>query len=156
MLGKSRLCNDGVLNQNEYFNVGVLLLKRSEMYIPMSDIIDGIGTFFDEYTQIDYPEQDFLNFLYAGECNYLVEKYNTLVTWNLCNKKYNIEKNIYHYSRQCLGLNMKDVYDELFMEYFTKTPWYDLSFIKRLMNAVNQLEKDANLFLDWNGIIRQL
>lgn len=98
-------------------------------------------TFFSVYPNSDYPEQDMLNYYFNENCNLLNEKYNTLVEWQRYNGISSIENRIYHYSNKSIDIGIFDEYTNLFFLYFTKTPWCDDNFMRRIFSVYSVMYK---------------
>ena len=133
------LCRDGLADMNDYFNSGVLLINVARLRNETQTLIRGF-----EVT-MQNPDQDLLNYCFATESVKLPTTFNRFVR----NARWDGElpqKKIYHYSGSSygfgLGLNMNDPFNRLWLEYFSRTPWFDALSIGRLFDEF-QRRQDA-------------
>ena len=70
------ICNDGFVEQNNYFCSGILLINMDEYRKYASLCIDGIK-FLAEHPSYDCPDQDILNYYFSNKYKKLSVKYNT-------------------------------------------------------------------------------
>ena len=130
------LCRDGILNAEDYFNGGVLLMNLAALRASEETVTNGIR-FLSENPQYDqFPYQDVLNYCFATRTLKLPVKFNSLVkNW----RKINPEKNtaVWHYAgNKSFGLNMRDAFQRLWMHYFIRTPFFDEDSIGRLYSEM--------------------
>lgn len=126
----------GVVERDEYFNSGVLLLDVKKIR-GVRNLIDKVLNFILRYKP-NYPDQDALNFLFSHSA-VLPNKYNTFVNMAI-EKGWPMEKCIYHYANNALGLKMDNKFNRLYFSYFTKTPWCDEFFVGKLANEIEALK----------------
>ena len=131
IINNSKLCQNGIINKNRYFNAGLLVIDRQKFNLSRELWNEMMLTFFSVYSNSDYPEQDMLNYYFNENCKLLDEKYNTIVEWQRYNKINKIENKIYHYSNKSIDIVAFDEYTKLFFKYFMQTPWCDEYFMKK-------------------------
>lgn len=143
------ICNDGFVEQNNYFCSGILLINMDEYRKYPSLCIDGIK-FLAEHPSYDCPDQDILNYYFSNKYKKLSVKYNTF-TKALKLKDINIniiEKRIYHYAGSDMNLtNYYDIYNQLFFDYYIKTPWFDGKLFLKAINACLKTRQDTDMYL---------
>ncbi|MBR1695553.1 MAG: hypothetical protein IJ709_09175 [Selenomonas sp.] len=97
--------------------------------------------FLKKHELVDYPDQDILNYFLGKNCHLLPEKYNTLVSWEMGNKRENVGACIYHYAGQRYAIDAVNNYHRLFLTYFTKTPWCNADFLGNLARNIHQVNR---------------
>ena len=132
------LCREGGVEDERYFNSGVMLVDRSKFFSRRGILEDGIE-FLREHPQCGFVDQDILNWLFAKVYNPLPNRYNTFVpVWRLHGRQ-TIEPRIYHFDSCSLGLvHPEDSYDRLFFATLIKTPWFDADFLLRAFSLFNK------------------
>ena len=112
----------GFVQQDKYFNSGVMLMDmkflREHQHIT-DDVVDFLS---QDEAYLKYPDQDFLNCIFAKSCLLLPIEYNLLVNLARLQDIYNGEA-IIHYAGGALRLDTKDTFDTIFWHYLCKTPW---------------------------------
>lgn len=136
------LCREGLVKNGEYFNTGVMLIDLKKFLQNEQKILDGLN-YITSHPQYKFQEQDTLNYCFWDNYLKLPLKFNCFVKRKRSFKTINLEKNIYHYINGALGYGMdiNDVYNKLFFEYFTKTPWCT-------PEAFGNLSKEIEKFFD--------
>ncbi|MBR1805583.1 MAG: hypothetical protein IJ774_04245 [Selenomonadaceae bacterium] len=139
------LCRDGLAAVNDYFNSGVLLINVARLRNETQTVIRGFEVTMQNPDHCSYPDQDLLNYCFATESVKLPTTFDCFVR----NARWDGElpqKKIYHYSGSSyglgLGLDAKDPFNRLWLEYFAKTPWFDAQTIGRLFDEF-QRRQDA-------------
>lgn len=128
---------NGLVQQDKYFNSGVLLMDMnffSEYRQITDDVIafllrDGINT--------EYPDQDFLNCAFDESCRLLPIEYNFLVNYARM-QKMDKKEAIFHYAGGALKLDTNDAFDTLFWHYLCKTPWQNEKASMRSLSYLGQ------------------
>ena len=120
------ICTEGVVNPEDYFNAGVMLINLKMLREEKATISAGMK-FISEHPQFKLLDQDILNYCFSTTYLKLPLKFNRFVLRARTENEWSIEKKIYHYatSRTCLVMDSRDPYNQLFMSYFMKTPWVD-------------------------------
>ncbi len=124
---------------DDYFNSGVLLMNLNVMRHEEENIRRGLK-FLSEHPQMAWPDQDVLNYLYAGNYVKLSEKFDVFVDVERTRAKdVKPRKAIYHYAVEALTLDMNDDLNRLWMAHFMKTPWFDEYLLGRLYAGFRQV-----------------
>ena len=120
------ICGEGVVNPEDYFNAGIMLLNLKVLREKEVTILAGMK-FISEHPQFKYLDQDILNYCFSTTYLKLPLKFNRFVLHAKREDELTIEEKIYHYatSRICFVMDSRDLYTQLFMDYFIKTPWVD-------------------------------
>lgn len=137
-----RMCEDGGVKPEDYFNSGVLLMNLRvfrEEETTLTSAIKSIAV-YPEYAFLD---QDVLNYCFAARAVRLPVKFNRAVHYERLEGKSALERKIYHYAGQnsfwSFNLDMRDTFSRLWMDYFMKTPWFNLESIGRLYESVQRI-----------------
>ena len=126
------LCREGVIEAEDYFNSGVLImnLKHIRQY-ELENIWNGIK-FLSENPQHLLFDQEILNYCFSKKYLKLPNKFNYYVRFSRRQRETKIERRIYHYSANDLGTNFNDMLFKLWFTYFEKTPFFNKEIIGRL------------------------
>ena len=139
-----RLCADGFVKHENYFNAGVLVMNLNLLHAEEKKIFDGLR-FTQKYRQRGYFDQDVLNYCFTSRTLNLPAKFNRF-TQHARIEKESLAKKIYHYAGGSfgvgLGLDMSDALNRLWMKYFLKTPWFDEETIGRLYEKFLRAQTD--------------
>ena len=139
-----RLCAEGFVKPEDYFNAGVLVMNLNLLRGEEAAIFDGFY-FTQKYRQRGYFDQDILNYCFTSRTLKLPAKFNKF-TKDVRSEKEPLTKKIYHYSGGSfgvgLGLDMNDALNRLWMKYFLKTPWFDEETIGRLYEKFLRAQTD--------------
>ena len=131
------LVTSGLVDYNDYFNAGVLLMNLNILRGEEETIMRGVN-FVGEHPQLQYLDQDVLNYLFSKSYLKLDEKFNAFVrkARRISNTA---SRNIYHFAGAVFGMNMHDPFNRLWLKYFMKTPWFDEETIGRLYDNFEQM-----------------
>ena len=136
------VCRDGFVEPENYFNSGVLLLNLGRLRKAPNIFEAGIK-FRGEHPGYITLDQTILNYCFSTNYLKLTKDFNTYVCWQRRDNIYKIENVIYHYNSSPLGiginLNTSDVYSHLYLEYFSKTPWFNVDMLGNLFKSICQL-----------------
>lgn len=139
------LCRDGFVDVNDYFNSGVMLINVDRLRAETQKLLNGFELASQTFDYCCYYDQDILNYCFATESVKLPTKFNRF-TRNARWDGETPQEKIYHYSGSSygfgLGLDAKDPFNRLWLEYFAKTPWFDAQTIGRLFDEF-QRRQDA-------------
>jgi len=128
---------NGLVQQDKYFNSGVLLMDM-DFFSGYRQITDDVIDFLlQDGINTDYPDQDFLNCAFYESCRLLPIEYNFLVNYARM-QKLNKEEAIFHYAGGALKLDTKDTFDTLFWHYLCKTPWQNENTSMRSLSYLSQ------------------
>ena len=134
------LINNGFVSYEDYFCSGVLLLNLNRFREENNNIKAGMK-FLNEHPEMQYPDQDILNYLYSKDYVKIHEKFDAFVTHERYLKR-PLRSAIYHYVVNCLNLNMNDAFSRLWMKYFIKTPFFSEETIGHLYDEIRKLHDD--------------
>ncbi|MBQ3443815.1 MAG: glycosyltransferase [Selenomonadaceae bacterium] len=120
------ICGEGVVNPEDYFNSGVMLLNLKVLRDEEPNILAGMK-FVSEHPQFRLLDQDILNYCFSTTYLKLPLKFNRFVVRARREDEWTIEKKLYHFVTNMTSFIMdsRDPYSQLFMDYFLKTPWVD-------------------------------
>lgn len=141
MVKKKFLINAGLVRKEDYFNSGVMVFnldKFDEKFFR-----DGVNFLLNNLA-CESLDQDILNAAFAANYLKLEQKFDSFV---IVERRHNasVAQKIYHYAGNCIGLNFGDAYDKLWLENFTRTPWFNLDTLDNLSgeidNAIDRIIK---------------
>ena len=133
------LVKNGYVAFENYFNSGVLIMNLKKLSQLEEHIISGIK-FRGEHLECDYFDQDILNYLFSGDYLKLEERFDTFIS--KARKSNKIRPAIYHYIGITLQLDVKDPFNKLWLDYFTKTPWFDVNVVGSFYNCISALNRN--------------
>ena len=136
------ICGEDVVDVEDYFNSGVLLMNLKVLHDQEDTLMTGMK-FISENPQFDFLDQDILNYCFSTTYLKLPIKFNRFVLYARRENDWTIQENIYHYaaSRMCFVMDSRDVYNQLFMSYFIKTPWVDADMLAALSGTFSSQKK---------------
>lgn len=134
MISDKYLLNKKLVKKEDYFNSGVLMFNLDALDEKFFQ--DGVQFLVDNI-KCESPDQDILNAFFAANYLKLEQKFDSFVQSDRL-KKLPLAKKIYHYAGQCIELKFDDAYNKLFMEHFTRTPWFNFGLMDRLGNAMRK------------------
>ena len=129
-------CKNNLVRPEDYFNAGVLLMNLKFLRDNADILNDGIK-FVTGQSQIQYFDQDILNYCFSTSYLKLPVKFNRFVMLARPENEWTIEKKIYHYAGGKIGLTpiMSDPFSRLWWSYFIKTPWFDVDTLDRIFKG---------------------
>ncbi len=130
-----RICKEGFVKPEDYFNSGVLLLNLRFMRNADKILMSGIE-FIKENPRFVFFDQDILNYCFSTTFLKLPVKFNRYVMLaGLENEQ--LKKMIYHYAggKLGLGLDMNDPFNRLWWSYFIRTPWFDVNTMDKILQG---------------------
>ena len=106
-------------------------------------ITDGIK-FRGENSQYKFLDSTVLNYCFSTRTLKLPTKFNSLVRQERTGEGQEVGEKIYHYAKgkSRMGLDTKDPFNRLWMNYFMKTPWFDLETFGQLYKTVQKIRND--------------
>ena len=139
---------EGFVDNENYFNSGVLLMNLNVLQNEEDVILDGLK--FRSKCPPDYQlfDQEILNYCFAARTLKLPVKFNRMIKNMRANGEELGGENIYHYAGGMFGLRLdiSDPFNRLWLEYFAKTPWFDIQLIQRLYDRAWQREVSLKKF----------
>ena len=139
------LLNKGIVKADNYFNAGVLILDLNK--IDENFFKEGVE-WLAENPECEYVDQDILNAFFSEKYFKLMPKFNSFVAenraWNLP-----AAKKIYHCLNRCLGFDLKDEYNRLFMENFALTPWFNFDIIAKFGEQLRKEHEQHITLAQW-------
>ena len=136
------LCQEGIVNGKDYFNAGILMMNLKILRGEEKNIIKGLK-FRGENPRYRQFDQSVLNYCFSTRALKLPTKFNRFISCARLQGEKKIEQKIYHYTGTQIGLgvglNMRDPFNNLWMSYFIKTPWFDENAIGRFYEVVQKL-----------------
>lgn len=132
-----KIVTDGFVKAENYFNSGVMLMNLSLLRNEETKIIDGLN-FAIEKKYFYLLDQTVLNYCFSTQTVKLSAQFNSFVRWARKNKE-SVENKIYYYTGYSLQLDMNDPFNLLWMNYFSKTPWFNAATIGKLYESFQQI-----------------
>ena len=137
-----RMCEDGGVKPEDYFNSGVMLMNLRVFRDEDANLTSAIKS-ISVYPEYEFLDQDVLNYCFAARALKLSVKFNRAVRYERLEGKGEVERKIYHYAGQnaawSFNLDMRDAFNRLWMDYFMKTPWFNIASVGRLYESIKQM-----------------
>ena len=137
-----RMCEDGGVKPEDYFNAGVLLMNLLIFREEDENLTSAVKS-ISVYPEYAFLDQDVLNYCFSARALKLPVKFNRAVRFERLEGTGEIERKIYHYAGQnsswSFSLEMNDAFNRLWMDYFIKTPWFNSTTVGRLYEKVRQM-----------------
>lgn len=118
-----------------------------EKYSKYPDLcLDGLE-FLNKHPQYDCNDQDILNYNFSNNYYHLPVKYDTFVdALRLPEiKQDELQECIYHYAGNAMELTKaEDIYNQLFFNYYIKTPWFDGSVFLKAVSVAMKARQDTD------------
>ena len=142
---KKYLIKNNVVAHEDYFNSGVLLFNLNYWRNNKDFIMKGFR-FVASRPEMTYIDQDILNYLFSKNYVKLPEKFDAFIDKERKNPI--IRPAIYHFFDDTLQMDMKDPFNRLWMDYFIKTPWFDISVFDNLCDGIQRFNKSRQYLLE--------
>ncbi|MBR1579418.1 MAG: hypothetical protein IJ668_02840 [Selenomonadaceae bacterium] len=135
------LITSGLVDEQNYFNAGVLLFDLEYLREHPNCLEDGYK-FVCEHPQCQLFDQDILNYCFARRMMKLSDKFDRFInTERMLQYNRRSKKAIYHYVANSLRLDLNDQFNRLYFDYFTKTPWFDLENVESVFKSVDVINR---------------
>ena len=139
------LCRAGFVKHEDYLNGGVLVMNLNVLRAEEEKFWSSFE-FAREHRQINFSDQDVLNYCFVERTLKLPPKFNQPTGFTRKTGQKKIEDRIYHYGGgpmgDGVGLDTNDFLNRLWMKYFIRSPWFDEGSIGRLYSGVQQMNVD--------------
>ena len=135
MIFNKFLLKTGMVKRENYFCAGVMIFdldKFSENFFH-----DGIQ-FLAEHPSCECFDQDILNAAFSENYLKLDQKFDSFADAERI-RRAPVAKKIYHYAGRCIGLNSYDVYNKLWLENFSKTPWSNAEVFHNMGREIDNI-----------------
>lgn len=143
MVANKFLLNAGIVAKENYFCAGVMIFNLDAL--DEKFFYDGIK-FLADNPACESFDQDILNGFFSKNYLKLEQKFDSFVPAERLKKNLSVKKKIYHYAGRCINLNFDDEYNRLFMENFSRTPWFEVDTFGKLGAAHrNEIDRFALL-----------
>ena len=145
------LCADDIVKCEDYFNAGVLAMNLNYLRGEYDTLLDGLKFSAQNPKYQGYLDQDILNYCFSTRALKLPNKFNRFTYYARRDGELASVGKIYHYAGgnfgYGVGLDLNDSFNQLWMNYFVKTPWFNVDSIGRLyegfLNIRGELEKST-------------
>lgn len=128
--------------QKEYLNSSILLMNLN-ISRNQSETVKSGATAVDERNYYDLLEQTVWDNCFSQNIAKLPSQFNQIVGLARRNKE-TITKKIYNYTADTLQLDTNEPFNQLWLEYFSKTSWFNPETIGRLYNGFKQSYAQLN------------
>ena len=126
------LCKDGLVNADDYFNSGVIVINLERLRgVDFQTFQNGIK-FIVENPKYIWFDQDLLNYCFSKNMVRLPSKFNFFVRESIWRNEFKTENRILHYLSGSLNLNLRNPFNRLWFKYFKKTLWFNEEVISHL------------------------
>lgn len=150
---------DGLVKDEDYFNSGVMLFNLRYIREKYNIITNGREyDFLIQHSEFcAYPDQDILNYYFASKALKLPTDFNCSVRTERLINPNSIGNKIYHFNgggMDKIGLDTNDVFNRLYMNYFSKTPWFNVDMISRIADSIHKIYNERqNLLLHMTNLL---
>ncbi len=134
MITNKFLLKAGFVRAEDYFCSGVMMFDLDKVY----DVLfrDAVN-FLAYYSACESVDQDALNMFFSKNYLKLAQKFNSFTVV----ESPPVASKIYHYAGNDFGLDTGDAFDRLWLENFTRTPWFN---VDALGNLAEEFRKTAD------------
>lgn len=140
---KRHICSKGFVHSIDSFNSGVLLINLSLLRNEETTLSKGIK-FIHDHPENKFLDQDILNYCFSTRTLKLPVKFNQFVREARLKKEFPTKK-IYHYIVDTLSFNFKDTFNQLWMSYFIRTPFFDANSMGRLYDDFLKMRSELKI-----------
>lgn len=132
----------GFVTFEDYFNSGVLVMNLSRLRVAEELIMSGVK-WRGEHPECWCFDQDIWNYLFAKNYIKLSATFDIFVRDARVRNENYILQAIYHYADsdngKGYGLDTRDAFNNLWLSYFARTPWFNAETIGRLYAGFQQI-----------------
>ena len=132
------ICRDKVVKDEDYINSGVWLMNLAQLR-KNKDVIENGVEFIIAHPQYAYFDQDIFNYCFGVQALRLPTKFNRFPIRIKDRTEKAVERNLYHYAGHPLQLNMRDAFNRLYFDYFTKTQWFNADTLGNIFDDVRAI-----------------
>ena len=140
-----KMCKDGLISFEDYFNSGVLIMNLRRLRVEISTITDGFK-FLGKNPVYNLADQEILNYCFASQSLKLPNKFNRHLTFARRDGDFEVRDRILHYTANTLRLDAEDIFNRLWLKYFSKTPWFNESTLGNLYEGVKKIYVEQKNF----------
>ncbi|MBQ6975842.1 MAG: hypothetical protein IJQ16_04735 [Selenomonadaceae bacterium] len=133
------LCQDGIVEFEDYFGSGVLLMNLKQIRQNERENIENGIKFLSENFQYGCFDQEILNYCFSKKYLKLNGRFDFYVRDSRKRGEFETDNRILHYLAQVLNLDFNDKFNKLYFYYFAKTPWFNEDTIGNIYNGVREL-----------------
>lgn len=134
----------GMVKEENYFNSGVIAMNLK--YFRNNDQILKIGYDLIAKNISRTFDQDILNYCFSDNYVKLPTHFNMFpISQKIYKRK--IDNMIYHYAGGSLTFNISDIFNRLWFQYFSKTPWFNEDMIENLSDEILNMHNQHKLDL---------
>ena len=144
---------DGWVERDKYFNAGVLVINLDRWRADIDKIFGGrreggFEFYCKHFPRYGYADQDILNYCFANDTIPLADKFNCgILSERQGPDKSVIREKLYHFAGVKPDFDTSDVFNRLYLEYFMKTPWFNVDSFGALFNELRAQENRQKNFL---------
>lgn len=143
------LCRDGIVADEDYFNAGVLLMNLAGLRQEEKTLSEGVK-FISSKPHYKLFDQDILNYCFSKKIVKLPTDYNRFVVHSRRQRDFKIDNRILHYISSGKGFgvtfDLRDRFNKLFFDYFSKTTWFDFQMLENIFEGIKKVHDDGKNF----------
>ena len=139
---QSKLVTERFVKPEDYFDSSVLLMNLN-LLRTKEETITAAMNFINERGYGSLLDTSVLNYCFSQQTVKLTAQFNQLVRWARRNAE-PVAKKIYTYSGDTLQLELNDPFNRLWLEYYSKTPWFNAEAIGRLFESFRRTYGQLN------------
>jgi len=134
---QDKIVADGFVKADDYFSSSVMLMNLEILRKEEKTLAEGME-FVNKHGYFNLLDQTILNYCFATRTVKLPANFNQFVRLARQNKE-SLAKKIYNYTGYSLQMDIEDPFNRLWMEYFSKTPWFNVETIGRLYESIKYI-----------------
>ena len=142
MLTNKFLLKAGIVHKEDYLCSGVIIFNLDRLNEKFFQY--GVQ-FLADNQACESPDQDILNAFFSDNYLKLAHRFNSFV--HIENEP--PAQKIYHYAGNSFGLDLRNPYDVLWLENFSRTPWFDFDCLRHLAEEIHNTEDELALQMQW-------
>lgn len=129
-----KLCEDGLVDPNDYFNDGVLLMNLKLLSQKYAEhLLNGIK-FLAENLRYGF-DQEIFNYCFAKNYLSLPVEFNFSAREHRAVGKFLTENRIVHYIGQGMSFDLDDPFNALWFSYFEQTEWFNMEIFSHIAES---------------------
>lgn len=132
-------CQKGIVDPNDYFNSGVVVLNLKQIRQSEMDNLHEKIIFRAENPQYIYYDQEILNYCFSTNYLILPNRFNFFVRESTWRNEFKTENRILHYLSGSVNLNMHNAFCKLWFKYLKKTCWFNEDVIAHFYEELIKL-----------------
>ena len=145
MVPNKFLITTGRVRKENYFCAGVMIFDLDKL--GENFLLEGVN-FLTAYPACECFDQDILNAAFSANYLKLNQKFDSFSDAERM-RRAPVMKKIYHYAGRSIGLNSFDPYNKLWLENFSKTPWFNAEIFHNVGREIDNTIDQRTELTQW-------